>query len=207
MAQIEVTTAIRKGPDDILRFLLDYNHLGEFLPSDRFRGYPVGAAPLSAASSAGATGSGSASSGSAGSGSAGSGSAGSGSTNSGNGGASPTPLTRCGLEMQVLNRWWHLQLDASRPGEAPVIHWISRSPVSLDIQFSLSPLKADRRGPKTAVRLHVGYSLPGGLLGRLMDRVLIEREMLKIWDQVIRQLAIALEGKPKSGLKHEDPES
>lgn len=183
MAQIEVTTAIRKGPDDILRFLLDFNRLSEYLPSDRFRGFPP---PVSPSGASGST--------------AASGSAGGSSTGL-------VPLTRCGLEMQVLNRWWHLQLDASRVGETPVVRWVSQSPVPLDIQFSLSPLKADRRGQKTAVRLHVGYALPGGLLGRLMDRVLIEREMLKIWDHVIRQLAIALEGKPKSGLKHEDPES
>lgn len=121
--------------------------------------------------------------------------------------SSQPALTRCTLDMQVLNRWWGLELNASRPGTGLEVHWNSQRPVALDVRFSLSPLKADRRGPRTALRLHVGYELPGGLLGKVVDRILIEREMLKIWDQVIRQLVIALEGKPKSGLKHEDPEA
>lgn len=115
------------------------------------------------------------------------------------------PAPRCRLELHLLKRWWPLLLERSAPPNAQTVQFHAAAPLALTLSFGLSPMKADRRGPRTAVRLSVAYSLPGGLVGKLLDGLLIEREMLKTWDLVMRRLPIVLEGPPKSGLKSDDP--
>lgn len=118
-------------------------------------------------------------------------------------GDGPTP--RCRLEIHLLRRWWPLLLERTTSADAHTVQLHASAPLALTLNFGLTPMKADRRGPRTAVRLNVTYSLPGGLMGKLLDGLLIEREMLKTWDLVMRRLPIVLEGPPKSGLKSDEP--
>ena len=162
MARIEVTTAIRKTPDEIHRYLADFRNHPAFLPQSHFRSV----APA-------ATG--------------------------------DQPAHQMRLELSLLGRWWALDLTfrEEEPGKRLVQG--SSAPVAVRTTWSFTPMKADRRGPRTTVKLEVDYELPGGPLGRLVDGLLLRNEVLKVYDRVIRQLPIVLEGPPKSGLKGEEP--
>jgi hypothetical protein len=160
MARIEVTTLIRRPPEDILRYLADFRNHVEFLPAACFRNLSFPDAGQ--------------------------------------------PAREVRLEVQLLGRWWPITLAQSGETAGRELIQASSPPVVLRTTWSTSPMKADRRGPRTAVKLSVDYDLPGGPLGRIMDALLLKREALKIYDRVIRQLPIALEGPPKSGLKVEE---
>lgn len=128
------------------------------------------------------------------------------------------------LEFLFLGRWWKTQGRLERPsavamsskeeggdaggksggspGEQAVI-WRSPKPVPLEVAWRMTPLKRDRRGERVTLRLRVQLKLPGGGLGRLVERLLVERPLLTCWDSVLRAVVTAHEGVPRSGIKGE----
>lgn len=155
MAQIEMTTGIRKKAEDVCQYLENPQRLTHYLPSERLR-LEQDTAPL-----------------------------------------------RVGV--RLLGQWTSLSwsLDQVDPGKKVV--WQGEGMAHLRLTYTITPQKSDRRGHRCSVRLELDYHLPGGPLGKLLDKLRVEREMTLIGDAIIRALPIALEGPPRSGLKHEEP--
>jgi len=161
MGQIEVTAAVRRTPDAIFDFLVDFRSHETFFPSERFRYFQ-------------------------------------------HDGDDDRVATSLKAEVYLMRRWWEIELRNQSQDKPTLLSQASTRPVSLEMTWGLTALKADRRGPRTAVKLSVRYVLPGGRLGRLANRLLLQGEALKVFDHVIRNLPLALEGgPPKSGLKKE----
>ncbi len=108
-------------------------------------------------------------------------------------------------EIHLLGRWFPVTWTNAGSPESGCIVQEGRGRFAVKTTWRMDPLRPDRRGPRTAVRLDVEYKPPGGPLGRLLDIAVLRSEMLKLYDQIMRRLPIVLEGPPKSGLKLEEP--
>lgn len=114
-----------------------------------------------------------------------------------------SPPLRLGL--RLLGQWTSLSWSLTKVEPGKEVVWHGEGTATLTMRYTLTAQKSDRRGHRCSVRLELDYHLPGGPLGKLLEKLRVEREMTAIGDAIIRALPIALEGPPRSGLKHEEP--
>lgn len=106
------------------------------------------------------------------------------------------------FKWKAMGRWWkaHLEVDQVDGHERIVLKTI-KSSIPFSWTWQINEMKKDRKGDRAEVHLLVEIKPPGGPLGKMVGNYLMERNLLRVFDEMVRGLEGALGATPRSGLR------